>query len=143
MRKSAGFTLIELVVTVAIVGILAAIAVPAYTRYVTESHLPEAFNGLTTLGQNLESYFQDNNTYVGACQSGTNAPLPSTDNFTFSCPSLTASSWTVQANGKAGGPMAGFSFQLTSQGAQTTQAVPSGWNLNGSCWVRDPAGDCQ
>jgi type IV pilus assembly protein PilE len=140
--RSHGFTLIEVMIAMAIVAILAAVAVPLYNRYVVEALLPDAFNSLTTLAQNLESFKEDNSTYVGACQAGTNAPLPTSSNWTFSCPTLSATGYVVQANGVAGSQVAGFSFTLDSSGNEVTLSTPSGWTNPGSCWVRSPSGSC-
>lgn len=137
-----GFTLIEMLVVVAIVGILTAVAVSAYSQYVISSRLPGAFSGLTGLAQSLETYRQDNSTYVGACQPGTAAPLPSADGFTFSCPTLTASSYVIQAQGVVGTNTAGFTFTLDSQGGQATPTAPAGWPTSATCWVRSKSGSC-
>jgi type IV pilus assembly protein PilE len=56
-RKHSGFTLIELMVVVAVVGILAAIAVPSYTQYIQRSHRAEARNVLQTVAQRLEQNY--------------------------------------------------------------------------------------
>ena len=61
-----GFTLIEVMITVAVVAILAAVALPQYRDYVTRGRIPEATSRLATLQVQAEQYFQDNRTYVGA-----------------------------------------------------------------------------
>lgn len=137
--KQSGFTLIEIMIVVAIIGILAAIALPSYTDYVRRGRIPEATNGLSAMSVRLEQYFQDSRTYVGACAAGTVAPLvPDTTNFAFTCPTLTATTYTVQATGA--GPMAGFTFTINQIGGRATTAAPSGWTTNTACWVSSKGG---
>ena len=62
--KSAGFTLVELMVVVAIVGIIAAIAFPAYTQYVTKAKRATAKSMLTQVAQRQQQFFSDNKTYT-------------------------------------------------------------------------------
>lgn len=65
MRQSnKGFTLIELMVTVAILAILAAIAFPSYTRYVTRTHRSEAQALLSEAAAREERYYAQNNAYT-------------------------------------------------------------------------------
>ena len=66
MNKQSGFTLIELMIVVAIVGILATIAYPSYTDYVIRGRIPDATSGLAAKRVQMEQFFQDNRTYVGA-----------------------------------------------------------------------------
>lgn len=138
-HKQTGFTLIEIMIVVAIIGILAAIALPSYTEYMMRGRIPEATNALSSMSVKLEQYFQDRRTYVGACAAGTVAPLtPNTSNFTFTCPTLTATAFTVRAAGA--GPMAGFTFTINQNGVRATTAVPSGWSTNANCWVSSKGG---
>lgn len=60
-----GFTLIEIMIAMAILGILAAIAVPAYNGYITTAKMSEAHNNLAALRLAEEEYFLDNNDYFG------------------------------------------------------------------------------
>ena len=60
-----GFTLIELMVTVAILGILAAIAIPSYNGYVLTAKMSEAQNNFAALRLAEEEYYLENNTYFG------------------------------------------------------------------------------
>lgn len=71
-RRSRGFTLIELMIVVAIIGILAGIAVPQYNDYVRKAQMAEATSGLVQLRVRLEQYYQDNRNYgsAGYCGGG-------------------------------------------------------------------------
>lgn len=77
MIKNKGFTLIELMIVVAIVGILAAIAYPSYQRYVQDSRRSDARANLLQLAQFMERYYTANGRYVDG---NGNAPaLPFTE----------------------------------------------------------------
>src|SRR5690606_13217707 len=65
-RRLAGFTLIELMIVVVIVGILAAIAYPSYTRYVQRTHESAAQGQIMELASALEAYRAKNFSYAGA-----------------------------------------------------------------------------
>ncbi len=68
---SRGFTLIELMIVVVITGVLAAIAYPAYTRYVIESRRSDAQIGLTQLAALQEKFFSQCNKYTVNIDGGT------------------------------------------------------------------------
>tara|TARA_R110000822_G_scaffold8816_14_gene34869 strand:- start:83 stop:508 length:426 start_codon:yes stop_codon:yes gene_type:complete len=63
-KKQHGFTLIELMIAVAIVGILAAIALPNYTEYVKRASRAEAVAALLDAANKQEQYFVDNREYT-------------------------------------------------------------------------------
>ena len=141
MYKNRGFTLIELMIVVVIIGILAAIAIPSYSDYVTRSKIPEAVSGLAGMRVRMEQYFQDNRSFVGACTAGTVAPLPAaTQNFTFACSNLSLTSYTVTATGI--GTMNGFVYTVNQANARATTGVPSGWTGSANCWVTAKGGTC-
>lgn len=140
MHRQTGFTLIEVMVVVVIIAILSAIAVPQYTDYVTRSKITEAVAGLSDMRVRMEQYFQDNRTYVGACAANTVAPLPTAVNFTFECPTLSATAYTVTATGA--GSMAGFTYSVNQANVRATSSVPSGWATSATCWVTKKDGSC-
>jgi len=61
-----GFTLIELMIVVAIIGILAAVAIPAFLDYIKKSKSSEASINLNKIGKNLKTYFDANQSFPGA-----------------------------------------------------------------------------
>jgi type IV pilus assembly protein PilE len=121
--RQPGFTLIELMIAVAIVAILAAVAMPAYRDYVLRGNVPEATAGLGQGRVVMEQWFQDNRTYVGA-------PCPANGrNFDFACVT-TATTFTITATGK--GSMAGFSYTI-DQNNRRGSATP--WGNGATCWI--------
>ena len=71
MRRKSGFTMIELLFVLAIIGILGAIAIPQYTQYTRKAKLNEAFTNLADWRTRLEQYYQDNRTYVSQTTANT------------------------------------------------------------------------
>jgi len=69
MKNNIGFTLVELMVVVAIMSILAAIAYPSYTDSVTKGHRTQAMAALMAFNQTMEHFQINNGTYVGAADS--------------------------------------------------------------------------
>lgn len=144
MRRQQGFTLIEVMVTVAIVAIIAAVALPSYSQYVLRANISEAVAGLSDMRVKMEQYFQDQRTYNGLpapCQAGTVAPLPVTKNFVFACPAgqLGPLTYTVTATGI--NSMGGFVYTIDQGGTKTT-TVPAGWSNMGCGWVLKKDGSC-
>jgi type IV pilus assembly protein PilE len=134
-----GFTLVELMIVVAIIGILTALAMPAYNDYVTRGRIPDATSNLAAKRVQMEQFFQDNATYVNG--TGCTADSTTSQYFDFSCsPAAAATTYTIQAVGK--GAMTGFTYTINQDNAKATTAVPSHWTTNGSCWVTKKGGVC-
>lgn len=143
MLRARGFTLIELMIAVAILGILAMVAYPSYSDYITRSKISEALGNLTDMRTKMEQYFLDNRTYVGACAANTVAPLPSAENskyFTYTCSNLGTATYTVTATGKA--DMSAFVYTIDQANTRATVSVPTGWTAAGSCWTLRKDGAC-
>jgi len=138
-----GFTLIEIMIVVAIIGILMAIAIPAYGNYVKRAKVTEAVAALSEMRVKMEQHFQDNRTYVGACGATGVAPLPAASkSFTFTCPAgdLTATTYTVVATGSTAANMAGFEYSINQANVRSSTITASGWSGNATCWVTGPGG---
>ncbi len=67
-KKQYGFTLVEVLITVAIISILAAIALPNYDRYISKSNRVDATTEIMKLAAAQERYYLQNNTYATEAQ---------------------------------------------------------------------------
>ena len=134
-RSEGGYTLIELMITVAIIAILARIAIPAYRDYVVRGQLIAGTNALLQTRTSMEQYYQDNRTYAS---SGTTcgATIPTAANFTITCTAATSSTYTVTATGT--GNVNGWVYTIDQAGNQTTTSQNWGGSLNTNsfnCWL--------
>ncbi len=145
-RRKAGFTLIEVMIAVAIVGILSAIAYPNYASYVQRGKLIEASNVLLALRTSMEQYYQDNRSYAngtGAIVSPCDASrMPVLKEFTVTCAIGTpASGFTASATGRTPATT-GFIYRIDSAGTQTS-TVGSTWGGGSfTCWIMKKDDTC-
>ncbi len=150
--KLRGFTLIEVMITVAIIGILASVALPAYTDYLRRGQIPQAFTYLSDYRIKMEQYYQDNRNYgTGTtCASAGGAwkdfvPQVSPRYFTFTCTLNTsgngtaASGYVLTATGSAARAV-GYDYTITQAGVKATTKF-AGSAVTKSCWAVKP-GDC-
>lgn len=122
-RRAQGFTLIELMIVVAIVAILTTIAYPNYRDYVIRGQLVDATQGLAAVRANMERYFQDNRSYaaVGVFNPPCGAAVIPAGRFNITCVSG-PTTFTATAVGAAGS-LAGFTFTVDQADNQATVVV--------------------
>lgn len=141
MKKdlASGFTLIELMIVVAVIGILSAIAYPSYSEYVQRSRIAEATSTLGDMRIRQERYFQDNRTYASA---GTTcgATLPAANSFTYACVAATSATFVTTATGTAG--MVGFTFSVDQDNVRRTTASPWVAVPPVQCWITRRGESC-
>lgn len=130
-----GFTLIEVMVVVAIVALLASVALPSYQDYVTRAKIAEATSQLPSIANKAEQFFADRRTYQGfLCK-----PVSDTKHFNYECdPAPDQDGYTIKASGKD--QMSGYTYTLDSKG-QKTSTTPYGNSDN--CWVVRKGGKCE
>lgn len=139
-----GFTLIEMMITVAIIAILASIALPSYTRYVARGRMVEATNNLATMRVQLEQFYQDNRNY-GSTASACGVANPASGAFSYSCnwgAIGTNQGFTITATGLAAQSMSGYTFTIDQANVQRTTAFPGASGLPVACWLKEAGQTC-
>ncbi len=132
-RRSRGFTLIELMIVVAIVGILAGVAYPAYQEYGRRAKRSEGRAHLLDAAARLERFYSDNNQYANTLAAANIAPSTENDHYTLTLAApgnrqtftltATPTGWT---DGKCG------ALTLTNQGVKGE----GGTGTVDDCWSR-------
>ena len=153
MKNKRGFSLIELMVVVAIIGILTAIAMPSYNNYMMRSHRIEAINGLLDAASRESRYYTTNNSYTTSMTTlgyaadpyqvptGSATPYYNISVFNVTVASATApASFTLQAVPVPGGPQASdncgtFTYTDLGQRAITNQPA-NATDTSATCWGR-------
>ena len=137
-RVASGFTLIEILIVIAVVAILASIALPAYNEFVMRGKIPDATTELSKIRIAWEHQYQDN---PGVGYAGATCP-PANKNFKFTCGPApdpadstktlsAAETYLVTADGL--GSMTGFQYTINWQNAKTS-ATPK-WGSSTNCWL--------
>ena len=125
-----GFTLIELLIVVAIIGILAAIAVPQYQTYTKKAKFTEVINSTASLKTAVEGCLLAGNA-VGACESGENGvPVNSNASFGHVASMQVATDGTNTITATGSGTVDGATFTLTP--AVTGNGAVT-WTKGGTC----------
>jgi type IV pilus assembly protein PilE len=129
--------LIELMVAVAVAALLAAVALPSYSRRVMRSRVPPALDALATFHVRMEQRYQDTGNYSGG--DGCGVAFPAAEHFGLSC-TLTNGVQGFTATATGNGPMAGYTYTVNHLGVRATTAHPGGvpsvpcWSTKGvSC----------
>jgi prepilin-type N-terminal cleavage/methylation domain-containing protein len=144
-RRTAGFTLIEVMIVVGIIAILSAIALPSYRDYVLRGQIVDATTALVTFRGRMEQHFQDNRTFATAGAFTTPCELPADQRkvgtFTVSCSAgPTGTTYTLAATGS--GQTAAFTFTITQTGERATTAAPADWGTCATRWVMKRGDGC-
>jgi len=133
-RRQRGFTLIELMITVAVLGVLSMIAVPSYTDYLRRGQAQEAPGALSDFRTRMEQYYQDNRKYGTAGTCG--AALPAAKYFDFACETNSSDqTFLITATGK-GNLVTGLAYTINELNAQGSSCSSCAWNFSPQAvWV--------
>ncbi len=137
MKNNQGFTLIELMIVVAIVGILAAVAIPAYQDYVARSQIAEAMLSVSAVKTGITEFFSANGDLPPANQYGEPQQRRYTSQITHDAAGIITA--TLRATAPVNNRVRGFSFTfrpLDETGAALTNA-----SIAIGSWQCQTAGD--
>ena len=158
MRRMPGFTLIEIMITIVIVAIIAAVAIPNYTDYITRSKFAEAHAQLADYRVKMEQYYMDNRRYSTVASTTAavcGAAVPTgTKYFDDSCvasggTAAGAQQFVLTAAGRSDQGLDGISYTLNHANARsTTVTAASAMAKKGytaattACWVSKKPAQC-
>lgn len=133
MKKESGFTLIELMIAVAIISLLAGIAYPSYQSYLEKTRRADAKGALVSFANAMERHYTENYTYEGAATGGNDTGTPdifpaeapldgSSKSYDLTIQSADATTFVLRADPKNSQSGDGF-LEITSTGQRR-------WDMN-------------
>lgn len=133
MGRKKGFTLIELLTVVIVVGIVAALALPAYSKYVRRAKLQEAFAMLLSLHTKEQLYWGDAHNY-GPSDCAVGALPPPTKYFSYVC-NINNSQQGYLITAKGQGDLLNYNFTIDQTGKRVTIDFPGASGLPAPCFT--------
>lgn len=137
-NRHQGFTLIEVMIVVAVVAILTAVALPSYNEYIRRGHRADARAGLLQAQQWLERAATATGTYPTALPGNLTWAADTTKRYTITLNPATTSTFTITAAPRAGTAQAGDrcgSLSLTHTGVRNASPLSGGATVD-ECWRR-------
>lgn len=136
-----GFTLIELMIAVAILAILATVALPSYTDYIRRSQITDATSTLAARRTSMEQFHQDHRNYgtgTTCGNDGTTQKVPAevaTEHFTYGCVMSNANqNYVLTATGNPGNTN-GHVYTINDAGTRTTTKFKDVAQSGKNCWL--------
>ena len=140
MKSAKGFTLIEIMIVVALISIIAAFAIPAYSDYVIRGKLVDATTQLSDARIKLEQFYQDYRAYDNSHGGTPPCPAP-TKYFSFTCVA-DATTYLVTATNNANqglGSAATYTYTIDESNVKTSTTP---WGNGTSCWIMKKGDSC-
>ncbi|WP_192562446.1 type IV pilin protein [Pseudomonas gozinkensis] len=131
-RSNRGFTLIEIMIVIAIIGIVITIGYPSLTEYVKKGRRADVVGNLSEQAQILERFYSKNNVYTGV------TGLSTGNDFYTITPTITDQTFLLTATRKTGTAMATDKcgdFTLTNTGVRSMNNATTGLTTK-DCWGR-------
>ena len=134
-KPATGFTLIELMITVAVVAILAGVAYPSYLGMISKGRRADAKSAMLDVAQRMERFYTERSTYVGASlgATGIHAATSAQGHYTLAITAQTASAFTLTATPT--GAQAGDACGTYGYNQAGAKSVGGGATLSSAtCW---------
>lgn len=138
IQDESGFTLIELMIVIAIIGMLSAVAYPSYMENIKRGHIADALADLSNVVFNMEQSYQENRSYQDPLDADKCAVADfASDYFSFSCASGSRTTFLWTASSVSGGVWAsgGYQYNIDQDSVKKT-LLYDGSTVNYSDWSR-------